>query len=50
MQRIKNFFVNESGAETVEYAIVVGLIAALAAVAYATSLGTTIQSYLNGLL
>ena len=50
MKMIKSFLRDESGAETIEYAIVAGLIAALAAVAYATTLGTTIQAYLSGLL
>ena len=50
MKRIVNFLRDESGAEFVEDAIVVGLIALAAAVAYSTGLGTTINTYLAGLL
>lgn len=50
MQRIKNFFVNESGAETIEYAIVAGCIAVAAGAAYTLGFGTAIQTYLTGLL
>ena len=50
MRRIKNFLRDESGAEFVEYAVVVGFIAIAAAIAYGSGLGTTIYNYLNGVL
>jgi Flp pilus assembly pilin Flp len=50
MRKIKNFLRDASGAETVEYAIVVGLVVALTVVAYASDLGTDIQTYLNGII
>ena len=50
MQRIKQFLRDESGVETLEYAFVAAAIVVLAAIAYTTSLGTTIKTYIEGLL
>ena len=37
MQRIKNFINDESGMETLEYAVIAGLIALVAVAVYSTS-------------
>jgi len=37
MQKIKNFINDESGMETLEYAVIAGLIAAVAVLVYGTS-------------
>lgn len=50
MQRMINFSSDESGAETIEYAVVAGLIAIIAGAAYTLGLGTAIQAVLNGLI
>ena len=43
MERIKNFFKDESGASAVEYGLLVGLIAVVI-IAAVTTLGTKVQS------
>lgn len=50
MQRIKNFLRDESGAESIEYAIVAGLLAVAAAAAYGTGLVTELTNKVAGLL
>jgi Flp pilus assembly pilin Flp len=49
MKTIKNFLKDESGMETLEYAVIAGLIAVAAAVIYASSgtWATTIKSRLQ---
>ncbi|HYR75683.1 MAG TPA: Flp family type IVb pilin [Pyrinomonadaceae bacterium] len=42
MKRIKNFLNDESGMETLEYAVIAGLIAAVAVLVYASGWGTTL--------
>ena len=49
MKRIKNFINDESGMETLEYAVIAGLIAAVAVAVYASS-GTWKANLLNRLL
>jgi len=48
MERIKNFFNDESGAAAVEYGLLVGLIAVGIVVAVGT-LGTTISGYFTSI-
>jgi len=43
MKTIKNFLSDESGLEIMEWALVAGLVGALAAVIYASGLGTTLK-------
>lgn len=50
MQRVKNFLRNTEGAETIEYAIIVGFLVVIATAAYTSGLGDTINTYLAGLL
>ena len=47
MQRIKNFINDESGMETLEYAVIAGLIAAVAVAVYASGWGTALATRLN---
>ncbi len=46
MKTIKNFLRNESGMETLEYAMIAGLIAAVALLVYGSDWGTTLQNRL----
>lgn len=50
MKKIRSFFADESGAETIEYVIVAGLIALLAGAAYTTGLGTIIAGKLEAMI
>ena len=47
MKMIKNFLRDESGMETLEYAVIAGLIAAVAIVVYASGWGTALSTRLN---
>jgi len=47
MKMIKNFLRDESGMETLEYAVIAGLIAAVAIVVYASGWGTALKTRLN---
>ncbi len=47
MQRVRNFFHDESGMETLEYAVIAGLIAAVALLVYGSGWGTTLANRLN---
>jgi Flp pilus assembly pilin Flp len=47
METIKNFLKDESGMETLEYAVIAGLIAATAVAVYATGWGTALLDRLN---
>ena len=47
MQKIKNFINDESGMETLEYAVIAGLIAAVALLVYGGGWGTTLLARLN---
>jgi Flp pilus assembly pilin Flp len=47
MQRIKNFINDESGMETLEYAVIAGLIAAVAVLVYASGWGTALSTRLQ---
>jgi Flp pilus assembly pilin Flp len=47
MKMIKNFFKDESGMETLEYAVIAGLIAAVAVLVYASGWGTALSVRLN---
>jgi Flp pilus assembly pilin Flp len=49
MKRIKDFLYDESGMETLEYAVIAGLIAAVAVVVYASG-GTWATTLANRLL
>lgn len=42
MKMIKNFLKDESGMETLEYAVIAGLIAAVAVAVYASGWGNTL--------
>jgi len=46
MQRIKNFINDESGMETLEYAVIAGLIAAVAVLVYSTGWGNALAARL----
>ncbi len=46
MKMIKNFLKDESGMETLEYAVIAGLIAAVAVLVYATGWGTALSARL----
>jgi pilus assembly protein Flp/PilA len=46
MEKIRNFFKDESGASAVEYALLVSMIA-LVIISAVTSLGTSVSSKLN---
>lgn len=47
MKMIKNFLKDESGMETLEYAVIAGLIAAVAVLVYASGWGTALASRLT---
>ena len=47
MKMIKNFLKDESGMETLEYAVIAGLIAAVAVLVYASGWGTTLATRLT---
>jgi Flp pilus assembly pilin Flp len=47
MKRIKNFLNDESGMETLEYALIAGLIAAAAILVYSTGWATTLAARLT---
>jgi Flp pilus assembly pilin Flp len=47
MKIIKNFLKDESGMETLEYAVIAGLIAAVAVLVYASGWGTALQTRLQ---
>ena len=47
MKRIKAFINDESGMETLEYAVIAGLIAAVAVLVYASGWGTTLKDRLT---
>ena len=47
MKMIKNFLRDESGMETLEYAVIAGLIAAVAIVVYASGWGAALSTRLN---
>ena len=47
MQRIKNFLRDESGMETLEYALIAGLIAVVAVAVYTSGWGTALTTRLN---
>jgi len=47
MTTIKNFLKDESGMETLEYAVIAGLIAAVAVLVYASGWGTTLKDRLT---
>jgi Flp pilus assembly pilin Flp len=47
MKMIKNFLKDESGMETLEYAVIAGLIAAVAVLVYASGWGTTLRTRLT---
>ena len=47
MKLIKNFLQDESGMETLEYAVIAGLIAAVAVLVYASGWGTTLANRLT---
>ncbi len=46
MQRIKNFINDESGMETLEYAVIAGLIAVVAVAVYTTGWGPALAARL----
>ena len=46
MNKIKNFLKDETGLETLEYALIAGLVAAVAIVVYATGWGTQLSARL----
>ena len=47
MRTIRNFLKDESGMETLEYALIAGLIAAVAIVVYASGWGTALKDRLT---
>jgi Flp pilus assembly pilin Flp len=47
MKRIKAFISDESGMETLEYAVIAGLIAAVAVLVYASGWGSTLANRLT---
>jgi len=47
MQKIKNFISDESGMETLEYAVIAGLIAAVALLVYGGGWGATLLARLT---
>ncbi len=47
MKMIKNFLKDESGMETLEYAMVAGLIAAVAILVYSSGWGNVLTNRLN---
>jgi Flp pilus assembly pilin Flp len=47
MTRIRDFLNDESGMETLEYAVIAGLIAAVAVLVYASGWGNTLKNRLT---
>ncbi len=47
MKTIKNFLKDESGMETLEYAVIAGLSAAVAVLVYASGWGNTLKTRLT---
>ena len=47
MKVIKNFLTDESGMETLEYAVIAGLVAAVAVLVYASGWGATLVTRLT---
>ena len=47
MKTIKNFLKDETGMETLEYAVIAGLIAAVAVLVYASGWGATLKTRLT---
>ena len=47
MKMIKSFLKDESGMETLEYAVIAGLIAAVAVLVYASGWGATLKTRLT---
>ena len=47
MNMIRNFLKDESGMETLEYAVIAGLIAAVAVLVYASGWGANLSTRLN---
>ena len=47
MKRIMNFINDESGMETLEYAVIAGLIAAVAVLVYSSGWGTALSTRLS---
>jgi Flp pilus assembly pilin Flp len=47
MKVIRKFLADESGMETLEYAVIAGLIAAVAIVVYGSGWGTALSTRLN---
>jgi Flp pilus assembly pilin Flp len=47
VRRLTNFLKDESGMETLEYAVIAGLIAAVAVLVYASGWGTTLSTRLT---
>ena len=48
MRIMNNFLKDESGMETLEYAVIAGLIAAVAVLVYASGWGNTLMTRLTG--
>ncbi|MGI9167707.1 MAG: Flp family type IVb pilin [Pyrinomonadaceae bacterium] len=47
MNKIKNFFTDETGMETLEYALIAGLIAIVAVAVYTSGWDTALETRLN---
>jgi Flp pilus assembly pilin Flp len=47
MKMIKSFLKDESGMETLEYAVIAGLVAAVAVLVYASGWGNTLKTRLT---
>ena len=47
MNAIKNFLNDESGIETIEYAIIAAIVAAVAILIYGSGWGTSVKTTLN---
>jgi Flp pilus assembly pilin Flp len=47
MDRIKSFLRDESGIETIEYAIIAAIVAAVALLIYGSGWGTAVKTTLN---
>ena len=47
MKAIKNFLNDESGIETIEYAIIAAIVAAVAILIYGSGWGTSVKETLN---
>ena len=48
MQNIKNFWNNEDGIETLEYAVIGAIVCAVALLIYGSGWGTTVKALLTG--